>query len=68
VRILAASDEEVRVASNFVLTEARLDRERSLGGAYEHVLRRENGCWRIRVKKVALLSNNLPLTAITFLL
>jgi 3-phenylpropionate/cinnamic acid dioxygenase small subunit len=68
VRIDRRSDRELRVVSNFLVFEARLDRERILGGEYEHVLRHADGGWRIAFKKVTLVNNNAPLGNLTFLL
>jgi p-cumate 2,3-dioxygenase beta subunit len=68
VRVGRADAGEVQVFSNFLLYEVRLDRERVLGGQAEHILRREIGGWRIRYKRVSLLSNNSPTGSITLLL
>ena len=68
VRIERQGEHELRVRSNFIVFEARLDREQVVGGEYEHVLRRDDGSWRIAWKKVTLVSNNVALTNLTFLL
>jgi benzoate/toluate 1,2-dioxygenase beta subunit len=68
VRIDRRGERELRVVSNFIVFEARLDREHVVGGEYEHVLRRGDGSWRIAWKKVTLVSNNVPLDNLTFLL
>jgi 3-phenylpropionate/cinnamic acid dioxygenase small subunit len=68
VRVGTAADDGVQVFSNFLLFEVRLNRERLLGGQYEHHLRREGDTWRIAYKKIALLSNDSPVSPISLLL
>jgi 3-phenylpropionate/cinnamic acid dioxygenase small subunit len=68
VRIERLDGDELRVSSYFTLHAARLDREQVLGGEYEHLLRREDGRWHIRQKKVVLVNNDAQLTNVTFLL
>jgi 3-phenylpropionate/cinnamic acid dioxygenase small subunit len=68
LRIGQRSEQELSVLSNFMVLEARLDRERVVGGEYEHTLRRESGRWRIALKKVTLVNNSVPLSNLTFLL
>jgi len=68
LRVEAGDGDEVHATANFMLHEARLNRERVVGGRYEYVLRREGGSWRIRRKKAALVNNNVPLHNFTILL
>jgi 3-phenylpropionate/cinnamic acid dioxygenase small subunit len=68
VRVEPLTDGELRVRSYFTLHAARLDREHVLGGEYEHLLRREDGRWRIRQKKVLLVNSAVQLTNVTVLL
>lgn len=68
VRLGATADAEVQVFSNFLVYEVRLDRQRILGGQCEHLLRRDDGGWRIRKKRTALLTNDLPMGSLTLLL
>lgn len=51
------SADELRVRSNFVLYEFRVGIQRALPGWYAHLLRRENGAWRIAVKQVNLIDS-----------
>jgi 3-phenylpropionate/cinnamic acid dioxygenase small subunit len=68
VRLGATDGPEVQVFSNFLLYEVRLERQRLLGGQCEHLLRREPGGWRIRKKRVALLTNDQAMGSVTLLL
>ncbi len=68
IRIEMLDGDELHVSSYFTLHAARLDREQVLGGGYEHLLRRADGRWRIRQKKVVLVNNDAQLTNVTFIL
>jgi benzoate/toluate 1,2-dioxygenase beta subunit len=68
VRVDAGDGDDVRVTANFIVHEARLNRERVFAGRYEYILRREADTWRIHRKKAALVNNNVPLHNLTILL
>ena len=68
IRVQSKDEEELHVSSNFIICEVRLNRDRLLGGRCDHFLRIENGHWSIRMKKVTLVDNNVPLTNLSFLL
>jgi 3-phenylpropionate/cinnamic acid dioxygenase small subunit len=68
VRLGATDGPDVQVFSNFLLYEVRLDRQRILSGQCEHLVRREDGGWRIHRKRAALLTNDLPMGSLTLLL
>lgn len=61
---------EVTVSSNFAAFEIRraIYGERYFVGRYEHLLRRENGSWRVASKKIELLNNDAPIENLTFIL
>ena len=68
VEVDNGADGEARVQCNIVVHEARLDQERSVAGHCEYDLKREDGAWRICMKKVWLLSREFPLYNLTFLI
>ncbi len=68
IRVQSKDEEELHVSSNFIICEVRLNRDRLLGGRCDHFLRIENGHWSIRMKKVTLVDNNVPLTNLSILL
>ena len=68
VRLGSVREDEVEASSNFLLYEVRLTHERVLAGRLEHVLQRQGTGWRIRKKKVALLSNDTAMIPISLLL
>jgi 3-phenylpropionate/cinnamic acid dioxygenase small subunit len=57
----------VLVRSNFLLLEVRRNRQNLYGGYQEHRLRREGDSWRIESKKVNILTNDLAIDNLTFL-
>jgi 3-phenylpropionate/cinnamic acid dioxygenase small subunit len=52
-----ARPDELRVRSNFVVYEFRVGIQRALPGWYAHLLRREDGAWRIAVKQINLIDS-----------
>jgi benzoate/toluate 1,2-dioxygenase beta subunit len=76
VEIEAVSDAQVRIYSNQIIYELRrgdyrqvgLGEQRTFSGRCEHRLRRENGTWRIALKKVVLLNADLPVSNLTFMI
>jgi 3-phenylpropionate/cinnamic acid dioxygenase small subunit len=58
VRHQEIEKDRVRLYSNFAVLESRLGIQRWWGGNSEHDLRREDGHWRIRLKKVCLINND----------
>ncbi|MGH9216581.1 MAG: aromatic-ring-hydroxylating dioxygenase subunit beta, partial [Acidimicrobiales bacterium] len=52
-----ASDDELRVRSNFVVWEFRVGVQRPLAGWYAHLLRRDDRGWRIALKQVNLIDS-----------
>lgn len=67
--VLATSlgDDEVRVTSNQIVYVVQARRQAQFPGGCEHVLRRQDGGWRIRSKKIALLTCDQPLTQLPVL-
>lgn len=57
----------VLVRSNFLLLEVRRNRQNLYGGSQEHRLRRESNGWKIEAKKVNILTNDLAIDNLTFL-
>ena len=53
-----------RLRTPFIYIEARGDEQTMLAGTYRHDLRRIDGAWKIRQKRVDLLNAERPLTAI----
>jgi 3-phenylpropionate/cinnamic acid dioxygenase small subunit len=52
-----ASEDELRVRSNFVVWEFRVGVQRPLAGWYGHLLRRDDRGWRIALKQVNLIDS-----------
>lgn len=67
VRLLVHDSEQVKVSSNFVLGEVRLDRQTVWMGRSVHTLLNRPGGFRMREKKVELLNNDSPMGNLTFL-
>lgn len=68
-----AADGGATVHSSFVVYELRRTQggsgeQRSFAGRCEHLLRWEQGEWRIAQKKVWLINRDLPISNLTFLL
>ncbi|HZS02510.1 MAG TPA: aromatic-ring-hydroxylating dioxygenase subunit beta [Chloroflexota bacterium] len=57
----------VLARSNFLLLEVRRNRQNLYGGSQEHHLRREDDGWKIALKKVNILTNDLAIDNLTFL-
>lgn len=72
VEIEELDNGEVRVYSNFDLTEIRKRSQRSWqynwAGRTIHQIRRENGDWKIGSKKVILVNNDIALPTLWFLI
>jgi len=68
VEVEGGKDGVTLVYSNFVIYEVRLGEERSVAGHYEHHLRKEDGEWRIALKKIWLINRDLPIYNLTFLI
>lgn len=68
VRITDRDSETVKVSSNFVLGEMRLDRQTIWMGRSFHTLRQRPQGFKIREKKVVLLNNDSPMGNLTFLI
>lgn len=62
VRLFEATNEAAEVASNFVvhLHDVRAGRSHAFFGRYRHMLRYEDGRWRIAAKKILLLNDTIP--------
>ncbi len=72
VQVEVGEDGQTVVCSVFVVRELRKVQggagdERSLGGHYRHHLRWEDGAWRISLKQAWLLSRDMPVSNLTFL-
>jgi 3-phenylpropionate/cinnamic acid dioxygenase small subunit len=67
VRVLAADDREVSVASTLVLIEYRQERQRVWGALMEHRLRRTADGLRIAAKRVDLVNSEAELDGIVCL-
>ena len=67
VEVEAADGDRVVTRSNFLLLEVRRNRQNLYGGYQEHRLRREGNGWRIETKKVNILTNDLAIDNLTFL-
>lgn len=65
---VAGDESQVEARSGFLLLEARTGRQAIYGGSCLHRLRREADGWRIVLKKVRLLGNDLPAGNLTFLI
>jgi 3-phenylpropionate/cinnamic acid dioxygenase small subunit len=63
-----ASDEMVVVRSNFILIELRRQVQTIWAGTALHRLRRDNGSFKIFMKKVVLLNNNEEISPMGFLI
>lgn len=68
VRLLEDSQDTVRVASNFSLTEIRRGKKAIYTGRYEHDFVLGGSSWKIRRKKVELVENSEALGNLSFLL
>ena len=78
VELSASDSDHQSVSSCFLIGSVRegdwrqnglgMDSQPVLFGRYEHSLRKEDGHWRILMKKVLLLQNDVPVGNITFLL
>jgi benzoate/toluate 1,2-dioxygenase beta subunit len=68
VEIECASDEEIVVASNFILAELHRHRQTLWAGNTIHKLVPDGDRFRIRYKKVVLLNNDEPLPNLLFLI
>ena len=73
VEVGDASGPEPRVWASFVLSEVRrvqggTGHQGTFAGRSEHLLRREDGQWRIALKKIWLVNRELPINNLTFLL
>lgn len=68
--ILVANEsrQELRVTSNLVLVEFRNDRQRVYAGLVEHLLRPENGAYRIARKRIDLVDSEGELDGVAILL
>lgn len=67
ISIVEAGEDRVVATSRFVLGEIRGPRADSLFGRSTHTLVRRSGEWKIAVKKVFLLNNDVPMRNVTFL-
>ncbi len=67
VEVLDGPDRGLTVHSNFVIIEVRRGKQAVHGGHYEHHLVGADGGWRIALKKVDLVSNDLPQENLAFL-
>lgn len=63
----ALADDEMLVTSNQIVYVIQGRRQAQFPGGCEHRLRRQDGAWRIRSKKVALLACNQPLIQVPVL-
>lgn len=68
VEVGEGKDGVYHLYSNFVLYEVRLGEERSFAGHCEHLLRKEDGEWRIALKKIWLINRDLPIYNLAFLI
>ena len=73
VQVRPGDGDQIEIVSSFIVTELRKAQggsgePRSFAGRCEHLLRRENGVWRIACKKVWLLNRDMPIFNLTFLL
>lgn len=68
VELLDVSEEEIRVASNFVIYESTSRQDNIWGGRNEHLLRKVDGEWKMASKKVSLVNCDKALDNITFLI
>jgi benzoate/toluate 1,2-dioxygenase subunit beta len=59
--------DEVMVYANFNLTQLRRGRQETFAGRTVHRLRRENGSFKIAMRKVLLVNNDEPINNLTFL-
>ena len=67
IRIEAADDKEVRVASCFILGEVRLNRQAIILGRVTHRLVPEGDSFLIREKKIFLIENDTAMSNVTYL-
>lgn len=67
IRVTSFSETEVSGTSNFVLGEVRLNRQNTWFGRARHVLQRTPDGLKIRQKKVFILSNDMPIGNLTFI-
>jgi 3-phenylpropionate/cinnamic acid dioxygenase small subunit len=68
VRIVSSDTDSVVVQSNVIVTEARLGDHNVYSARCEHRLRRHGNTWRIKQKKVQLLTSDFPIRNLTFLI
>ena len=62
------ADGTVVAYSNFLILEVRRGRQNLFGGSQEHRLRRTDNTWQIISKKVNLLTNDLAIDNLTFII
>lgn len=67
ILLLEETDETVRVASTLQLVEWRNEKQRLWGALVEHRLRRENGAFRIALKRVDLVNSEAELDGVAIL-
>jgi benzoate/toluate 1,2-dioxygenase subunit beta len=68
LRMEEAENDEITVFSNFVLAEVRAQNHNLWSGRIVHRLRRENGSFKIAMKKILLLNSDEALPTLGFLL
>lgn len=68
VRILSAEANEVVAGSTFVLGEVRANQQEVIFGRCRHVLERDGDVLRIKEKKVFILSNDIAMRNLVFIL
>jgi 3-phenylpropionate/cinnamic acid dioxygenase small subunit len=67
VQIEQTSDDTAGVNSAFFVYELRQARQRIFAGRYQHLLRFEDGRWRIASKKAVLVNNDEVIDNLTFI-
>ncbi|WP_029936021.1 aromatic-ring-hydroxylating dioxygenase subunit beta [Sphingomonas sp. UNC305MFCol5.2] len=62
VRLIECADGTAEIASTFIVCQqdVRADRTHHFFGRYRHVLRHEQGAWRIARKHILLLNDTIP--------
>lgn len=68
VELLGAGDDDVLVGANFIVYESRERGMTLWAGRTEYKLRRTEDGWRMALKKVMLVNNDLPLKTLSFLI
>ncbi len=68
IQIDEENGDEVMIYSILSLTELRRTDQRHYGGHINYKLRRDNGAFKMVMKKVCLVDNDVPLINLTFLL